>query len=305
MGSDIIVSTMQDLDQSITDIAGQLAPTSQRVYLSDATHFAHWIQDRLLTLGTFTRTDMIAYRSYLDTTVSEKTTKRYSKATKQRMFSVACRLMNEQYISGRTATKVTSEVKGFKSGSDETTHTALTKKQAIDMLASIDTSTIQGKRDYAIMVTLLKTGLRRAELVALNAGNITMRDGHHVAIIEHGKGDKLRIVKLRVEVARAIEAYKECLPASAPGAPLFVSIRRGDHPTPQRITDKGIELLVKKWADITPHGMRASFATITLEEGAPLHQVQYAMGHSDPRTTERYQKRKLNLDNNAVDYMNF
>lgn len=48
-----------------------------------------------------------------------------------------------------------------------------------------------------------------------------------------------------------------------------------------------------------------TFATIALEQGAPLHQVQYAMGHEDPRTTERYQKRKLNLDNNAVDYLNF
>lgn len=39
--------------------------------------------------------------------------------------------------------------------------------------------------------------------------------------------------------------------------------------------------------------------------GAKLQQVQYAAGHADPRTTERYQKRKINLDNNAVDYLHF
>jgi len=75
------------------------------------------------------------------------------------------------------------------------------------------------------------------------------------------------------------------------------------------MTDKAVELLVKKYAptgtDLTPHGLRATFATLALEAEASLHQVQYALGHADPRTTERYQRRKLNLDNNAVDVLNF
>jgi integrase len=73
--------------------------------------------------------------------------------------------------------------------------------------------------------------------------------------------------------------------------------------------EKGIEGIVKARAatigvyDLTPHGLRASFVTLALEGGASLHQVQYAAGHADPRTIERYQKRKLNLDDNAVDYL--
>ncbi len=54
---------------------------------------------------------------------------------------------------------------------------------------------------------------------------------------------------------------------------------------------------------ITPHVMRATFITLTLDAGAPLHKVQYAAGHADPRTTERYHRSKLNLDDNAVDYL--
>ena len=54
---------------------------------------------------------------------------------------------------------------------------------------------------------------------------------------------------------------------------------------------------------LTPHGLRATFVTLALEGGAKLEQVQYAVGHADPRTTERYHKRKLNLDNNAVDFI--
>lgn len=295
----------QELDQTIHDVAGQLSPTSQRIYRNDARHFAEWLLARGLHPQNMSRSDMIAYRNYLAES-------HYKKATKQRMFSVACRLMNEQYISKRTPEKVTSSVKGFKVDGDESTHTALTKSQARDMLDAINPSTLLGKRDYALLLMLMKTGVRRAEIVALNREDITMMDGHHVAIIHHGKGDKRRIVKLRVDVWRVVEDYLKSLPLAADSAALFVSFRKGDHPTGARMTDKAVELVVQRYAPkdigkkkLTPHGLRATFATLALEGGAALQQVQYSLGHRDPRTTERYHKRKLNLDNNAVDVLDF
>jgi len=269
--------------------------------MSDARHFAQWMQAEGLTPESITRIDMSNYRLHLaDST--------YAKTTKQRMFSVACKLMREQKLNGRIPVDVTDELRGFKIDTDETTHTALSKQQAKDML-TVDTSTVQGKRDYALLSLLVKTGLRRSEAVALNQGDIRMMDGHHVAVIEHGKGDKTRIVKLRVEVYRGIADYIAAIPEHGKQAPLFVRVLRGDHPTASRLTDKAVELIVKKYApegvELTPHGLRATFATLALEGGAPLHDTQYAMGHRDPRTTERYQKRKLHLDNNAVDYLNF
>jgi hypothetical protein len=82
MNTDLIPTTTQ-LDQTMTDIAGQLAPSSKRIYLHDAKHFAEWIQEQEFTLDSMTRSNMIAYRLYL---VESK----YAKATKQRMFRVAC-----------------------------------------------------------------------------------------------------------------------------------------------------------------------------------------------------------------------
>lgn len=295
-----LVPTSTSLDQTITDIAGQLAPSSKRIYLNDTKYFAEWMKQQRLTPSMMSRSDMIAYRLHLAES-------KYAKPTKQRMFRVAIRLMNEQYIAGLIKDKITEGVKGFTTDGDETTHTALSKAQAKDMLESIDRSTKQGKRDYALILMLMKTGLRRAELVALNRVDIKMMDGHHVAVIEHGKGDKRRIVKLRVDVYRALQTYLEA--RGNEGEALFVSFRRGDHPTNRRMTDKTVELLVKKYApvgtELSPHGLRATFATLALEAEASLHQVQYALGHADPRTTERYQRRKLNLDNNAVDVLNF
>src|SRR5258705_10277713 len=102
-----LITTNTHLYQTITDIAGQLAPSSKRIYLNDTKHFAKWMQQQELTPDTMSRSDMIAYRLHL----AEST---YAKATKQRMFSVACRLMNEQYIAGHIKDKVTQDVKGFK-----------------------------------------------------------------------------------------------------------------------------------------------------------------------------------------------
>ncbi|TMC20810.1 MAG: hypothetical protein E6J34_11500, partial [Chloroflexi bacterium] len=235
---ELITTAEYDIEHLISQIAGQLAPSSRRVYMSDARHFAEWMKTEGLTPHTMTRVDMSNYRLHLaDST--------YAKATKQRMFSIACKLMREQKLNGRIALDVTDELRGFKVDTDETTHTALSKQQAKDMLA-IDTSTIQGKRDYALLSLLVKTGIRRSEAVALNQGDIRMMDGHHVAVIEHGKGDKTRVVKLRVEVYRAIADYLAILPTAGKLAPLFVRILRGDHPTSSRLTDKAVELIVKK-----------------------------------------------------------
>jgi integrase/recombinase XerD len=309
MSTDIIISNESSITQSMTNIAGQLASSSKRIYENDARHFALWIQEQGLALDTFKRANLIEYRSYLDSCLSQKTGRPYSKATKKRMFTVAVNLMKEARISGYVHENVTESVKGFKSGNDETTHTALNKQQSKEMLASVNTSTIAGKRDYTILLVALKTGLRRAELAALKRSDLKMMDGHRVAVVEHGKGDKTRVVKLRTEVYNAIQIYLESLPEAGKDAPLFVRVLRGDHPTSSALTGESIEDIVKKYApadtELTPHGLRATYATIALESGAPLEQVQYSMGHSDPRTTERYQKRKLNLDNNAVDYLNF
>src|SRR5260370_39252730 len=73
-----LISTTNQLDQTITDIAGQLAPSSKRVYLNDTKHFADWMNRQAITPDSISRSDMIAYRLHL----AEST---YAKATKQRM----------------------------------------------------------------------------------------------------------------------------------------------------------------------------------------------------------------------------
>lgn len=184
------------------------------------------------------------------------------------------------------------------------------KEEAQDLLKTVDATTTKGKRDYAILSLLLCTGLRCSECSALNIGDVKPEQGHTIAVIRLGKGDKRGIVKVPVDVVQAIEAYLESAERknAALEAPLFVGFDRGDHPTVKRVSDKLLERLVKQAGtkigiDLSPHCLRASFITLTSEAGARLEQVQYAARYADPRTTQRYRKRKVNLDDNAVDYL--
>jgi site-specific recombinase XerD len=56
-------------------------------------------------------------------------------------------------------------------------------------------------------------------------------------------------------------------------------------------------------ARVHPHALRHAFAALALESGAYLRRTQYALGHSDPRTTERYDRARENLADNAADYV--
>lgn len=298
---------------SLHDLAGQLAPRSQRIYRLDAQHFAAWLAERGLDLATVSRSDIIEYRSHL--------AERYAKVTAARMLTVARRLLDEATRrAGGQAVNPAADVKGFKSAGNETPHVALSKLQARELLESIDRSTPAGQRDYALIMLLLRTGLRRSEAAALTLADLATEQGHNIVIIRHGKGDKRRIAKLPVDVARAIQTYLEAAgrAGAGPDTPLFVRFRQKGKGGPiapvedgKGLSDKGIETIVKARAaavgiaGLTPHGLRASFVTLTLEGGAKLQQVQYAAGHADPRTTERYQKRKINLDDNATDYLRF
>ncbi len=290
------------LEKATHDIAGQLSERSQRIYKNDIAHFVAWLDDKKIALKKITRSEYIDYRSHLSET--------YGVAAAERMFSVARRLLKELAQKGVVEKGITDDVRGF-SVEQETTHTALTLSQAKQLLQAIDTTSIIGKRDFAIVMLLLRTGLRRFECVALNIGDLKNEQGHTIAIIRHGKGNKRNAVKVPVDVLRAIHAYIEASNRqnASPDASLFVGFDRGDKPTEKRLDTKTIERIVIRYGekigvpDLTPHGLRATFITLSLEGGAKLHQVQYAARHKDPRTTERYQTRKDNLDDNAVDYI--
>jgi integrase len=212
------------LAATMQNVTGQLAPTSRKTYTIDAKHFAQWIADRNLSLFSLGRDELVGYRMYL--------AEQYAKTTASRMWAVARRLLDEAVQRGLLAHNPAEGIRGFKTGDDESPHRALKREEAKLLLDAIDRRTALGKRDYALIMLLLRTGIRRAEAVALTIGDLLMEQGYHVAIIRHGKGNNRGLAKLPVEVRQVIDDYLAAAGREyvAPEAPLFVSFRKGDHP---------------------------------------------------------------------------
>src|SRR6266700_5928641 len=290
-----IAATMQN-------VAGQLAPTSRKTYTIDAKHFAQWLASQELSLNALDRDDLVTYRAHLAET--------YAQSTAARMWAVVRRLLDEAVLRSLLPTNPAEGIRGFKTGDDESPHRALKREEAKVLLDAIDRRTALGKRDYALIMLLIRTGIRRTEAVTLTIGDLVMEQGYHIAIIQHGKGNKRGFAKLPVEVWQVINDYLVAAGRehAVPEAPLFVSFRKGDHPQEKPLHPNQVERIVKQHAHavgiaMSPHGMRASFITLAFEGGADLALVQDAARHKDPRTTRRYQKRRNNLHRNAVDFV--
>jgi integrase len=161
-----------------------------------------------------------------------------------------------------------------------------------------------------MLALLIRTGLRRSEIASLRWGDFDEAQGHRIATVR-AKGGVLRTIKIPPDVWRVIEGWRETITAAkcerAEGSPVFV--RLDGQNGARALTDRAIYEVVRKRLRMAgiegmgPHSLRATFVTLALEGGAPLHLVQRAAGHADPRTTERYWRRKHALDDNAVDYI--
>ena len=157
------------------------------------------------------------------------------------------------------------------------------------LLAAPKGESLDVLRDRAILETLFSTGLRVAELVALNR-DINLSSGE---MSVRGKGDKLRVVFLSKGAKDTIEAYLK--KRDDIDEALFVQQRAAKKDKTTRLTTRSIERLVKKYAviagitkKVTPHTVRHSFATDLLQNGADIRSVQALLGHASINTTQIY-----------------
>lgn len=211
-------------------VAGHLSAHTRRAYHQDAAYFLRWLSEQNLLLTTLTPPDMTNYRRYLSDN--------FAKSTASRKLTVARKLLDEALKRGLIDHNPAYGLKGIKTDQEETPHRVLSYKEARALLLSIDTTTRQGKRDFALIMLLLRTGLRRSECADLWLGDLAQEQGYFVAVIRHGKGDKRRKVKVPVDVMRAIDAYLEATDRKGlePAAPLFVQFRKADHPQKEGIS---------------------------------------------------------------------
>ena len=141
------------------------------------------------------------------------------------------------------------------------------------------------KRDLAIIDILASTGIRVGELVKLNREDI---DFHERQCVVFGKGNKERVVYFNARTKLHLQQYLNERTDSNPA--LFVSLNLPH----SRLTISGVEVRIRKLGQslsmpkIHPHKFRRTLATMAIDKGMPIEQVQRLLGHVRIDTTLHY-----------------
>ena len=324
-GVPIRFAVPEDAD-SLADalIAGQLSPRTRRAYAADLTELLACMKTWDLTLTEVTRDHLHAWRSWLAGEEAPGLTtkpKKRAPATVSRKVSVCRQFFDEAFDRGLISRNPAARLRGFAVSHDSKT-LGLSKQQAKDLLEAVGIETLLGLRDKAMLSLMIRTGLRRMDVIGATVGSLGEHLGHTTLTIL-SKGNKERAIKIPVEVSRHLDAWRSAAKEyreEKAGTPLFCGVvktgqgkasyynvrEQGQKPLSEKAIWKIVLGRVKAagiGGNITPHSTRHTFITLALDGGAPLHKVQAAAGHADPRTTERYWRTKHNLDDNAVDYI--
>jgi len=153
-----------------------------------------------------------------------------------------------------------------------------------------DVSTPLGARDRALLELLYATGLRVAEICALDLDSIDLPE---MVLRALGKGSKERMVPFGRKAEAALRGYlsvrDQLHGREADADALFVNYRgtRLSTRSVRRMLDRTIRRCAVQHR-ISPHGLRHSFATHLLDAGADLRSIQELLGHASLSTTQRY-----------------
>lgn len=164
-----------------------------------------------------------------------------------------------------------------------------------------------GKRDLALLTLLLCTGLRRSELVALNVDDFDSKTG--LLVVQSGKGNKQRQIYLNADSRPAIRQWQQA--RGNQQGKLFNPINKAGQIVNQALSGQAIYQIVQQRAEqaqignLRPHDLRRTFVTHLLEAGVDLNTTRQLAGHSDIKTTARYDLRDQRAQKRAVQKLTF
>ena len=165
----------------------------------------------------------------------------------------------------------------------------LTAKEVELLLDQPKDVDLKGTRDKAMLEFAYATGMRVTEIISLDVADVNLDEGY----VTCKTGSKERNIPLGSLSLKALKEYmldaRPVLIKNEKEKALFVNING------QRLTRQGFWKIVKYYKeqahitkDITPHGLRHSFATHLLQNGADLKAIQTMLGHSDISSTQVY-----------------
>ncbi len=180
----------------------------------------------------------------------------------------------------------------------------LSRPEAGALLAAPDASTWSGRRDHALMLLALQTGLRLSEITGLKKEDINLQCGRHVRVV--GKGRKERCTPLARRTAMVLRAWLN-EPSNRHSAYVFPNARGG------RFSADGVQYLLAKHVgvarskcptladkDVTCHVLRHTAAMELLLAGVDRAVIALWLGHESVETTQVYLDANLAIKEEAL-----
>ena len=266
-------------------LAHDIKPKSKETYRRALRQFFTYLETEGVTRPT--RETLLAYKAYLiDKKLSAYTVSAYI---------IAVRKMFQWTESEHLYANIASQIKGQKKPKGFKKD-ALSVNQARKLLTDMETETLSGARDYALVNLLVRTGLRTIETARANVEDIRQQGEQAVLYIQgKGRDSKDDLVILTEETLEPIRAYISMRGQGVKdSSPLFIS--HSDRNYGERLTTRSISRIVKDRLQasglddrrLTAHSLRHTAVTFSLIGGASIQEAQTLARHSDINTTLIY-----------------
>ena len=269
-------------------------PRTVETYTGNIKHFMRYLQENGISKPV--RKDIIAYRDTLKESRKPATVQAYIMAVK---------LFFQWLEQENIYPDIAKHIKGAKIGTDHKKD-PLTARQVGKVLKTIDTGTLTGLRDYALIALAVTAGLRTVELARADIDDMrTVGDFTALFVLGKGRDEKSELVKVPEQVEEAIRAYLTARRKTDGQDPLFVS--HAHRNSGQRMTIRSISRIIKNRLKaagydsdrLTAHSLRHTAATLNLLNGASLEETQQLLRHTSINTTMIYAHALERAGNNS------
>jgi site-specific recombinase XerD len=300
---------------NLTIADGNASFDTIKTYRNRTALFISWCKERELYPALVTKENILEYRKHLVGESKTSPTIRLSLLSIKHFYTacLAGKLVKDNPVVEVKAPRDKREV-----GSTINYLSLEELQQLIDSILPTlkirgdKTTKVQVLRDRILLGCMALQGCRSIELYRANLGDISESYGQHYLKLD-GK-NSIRTVVLRPDLGSEIAQYRQARMRAkeklTPTSPLFISLSNRRYA--QRLSRSGIGHIVDSYLEkcglkhsdlernLSPHSLRHTAGTLSLQNGSSLREVQDFLGHSDPKTTAVYTHVLNNQENNPA-----
>jgi integrase/recombinase XerC len=222
------------------------------------------------------------------------------------LYLTACKLFFRFLAQENIYNNIADHLKNRVKVSNNHKKDALSVSQAKNLQRAIKGKDLKSLRDRAIVALMLSTGLRSIEIIRANIADIRQIEGNYFLFVQgKGRSEKAESVLIPAKVYKLIQSYIKARGRINTNAPLFVSTANRNKNS--RLQTQTISRMIKgnlreigiDTPSITCHSLRHTAATVMIQQGEKLYNVQMVLRHKNLATTMIYNNALNRLKNHA------